>query len=368
MPTLRSRLSAIVVIAFIGTAPAVSAEQQAATEFDHALVARTALEKHIRPGLARLTVAFTELQRATSRCKEQPRFRYDRLRPAFRKAVLAWGHVAHLNFGPFAVENRYDRVFFWLDRKGIARRQVARALRERPPEYRDAGKLAEASIGVQGLPALEQLMTTPPEPGEDSSFKCSYAQAIAGNLLNIAREVEAAWAAGGVWSERWLTAGPDNQTYIKPSETTYVLVRAYLDNVTRLRDVELMRPLGLAVRGRDLPGPFASSDLTMAFIAARIAGLRSLIEDGGLAKETTRTAKARRSREAEQAIEQVAFEVRLLTGLSARLAKVSDFFASSRREEAIALGFPLKSARLQAARAFSLTTDLPMGFNASDGD
>ena len=38
MPTLRSRLSAIVVIAFIGTAPAVSAEQQAATEFDHALV------------------------------------------------------------------------------------------------------------------------------------------------------------------------------------------------------------------------------------------------------------------------------------------------------------------------------------------
>src|SRR5690606_16964403 len=116
------------------------------------------------------------------------------------------------------------------------------------------------------------------------------------------------------------------------------------------------------------PGPFARSDLTMAFIAARIAGLRSLIQDGGLAKETTRTAKARGSPEAEQAIAQVEFELRLLTRLSTDFAKVPDFFDSRRRDEAIALGFPLKSARLLAEKAFGLTTDLPMGFNASDGD
>src|SRR5690606_27774800 len=124
-------------------------------------------------------------------------------------------------------------------------------------------------------------------------------------------------------------------------ETTYVLIRAYLDNIARVRDVEVMRPLGLAVRGRDLPGPFARSDLTMAFIAARIAGLRSLIEDGGLAKESARTAKARGSSEAEQAIAQVTFELGLLARLSAKFAKVRDFFESPKREEAIALGFPL---------------------------
>jgi hypothetical protein len=368
MPTFRSKLTALALVAFIGAGPAASAEQRAATDFDHALVARTALEKHIRPGFRRLTSAFTELQQATGSCEKQPQFRYARLRPVFRKAVLAWGRVAHLNFGPLAAENRYDRVFFWLDRKGIARRQVARALKESPSEYRDAAKLAQSSIGVQGLPALEQLIATPAEPGENSSFRCSYAQAIAGNLVNIAREVEAAWSEGGIWSERWLTPGPGNPTYIQPSETTYALIRAYLDNIERVRDVELMRPLGLAVRGRDLPGPFARSDLTMAFIGARITGLRSLIEDGGLAKETTRTAKARGSPAAEQAMKQVRFELRLLTRLSTPLTKVPDFFGSSQRDEAIALGFPLKSARFQAERAFSLTTDLPMGFNASDGD
>ena len=224
------------------------------------------------------------------------------------------------------------------------------------------------SIGVQGLPALEQLIVTPPEPGEDSAFKCSYAQAIAGNLVNIAHASEAAWSAGGIWSERWLTAGPGNPTYIAPPETPYVLIRAYLDNIERVRDVEVMRPLGLAVRGRDLPGPFARSDLTMAFIAARIAGLRALIEDGGLAQETTRTAKARGSPEAEQAIKQVKFELGFLARLSTKLAKVREFFESPQRDEAIALGFPLKSARLLAEKAFGLTTDLPMGFNASDGD
>jgi len=331
-------------------------------------VARTVLEKHIQPGFSRLTAAFSELRQAAALCSNQPGFRYSRLKPAFRKAVVAWGEVAHLNFGPLAAANRYDRIYFWLDRKGIARRQVARALRDAPPDYRDPAKLAEFSIGVQGLPALEQLIVTPPEPGEDGSFKCGYAQAIAGNLLNISREVETAWSAGGTWSERWLTAGPGNPTYIKSAETTYALIRAYLENIERVRDVELLRPIGLAVRGRDLPGPFARSDLTMAFIAARIAGLRSLIEDSGLAKETTRTAKARGSPEAEQAIAQVEFELRLLARLSTKLAKVPDFFASQRREEAIALGFPLKSARSLAEKAFGLTTDLPMGFNASDGD
>ena len=368
MPTLRSKLAVLGLVAFLGAAPAASAQQKSATELDHALVARTTLEKHIRPGFSLLTAAFSKLQKATASCADKPKFRYSRLMPAFRQAVLAWGRVAHLNIGPLAEENRYDRNFFWLDRKGIARRQVARALRDAPPDYREAGKLGEMSIGVQGLPALEQLIVTPPEPGEDSAFKCSYAQAIAGNLVNIAHASEAAWSAGGIWSERWLTAGPGNPTYIAPPETPYVLIRAYLDNIERVRDVEVMRPLGLAVRGRDLPGPFARSDLTMAFIAARIAGLRSLIEDGGLAQETTRTAKARGSPEAEQAIKQVKFELGFLARLSTKLAKVREFFESPQRDEAIALGFPLKSARLLAEKAFGLTTDLPMGFNASDGD
>lgn len=368
MPTLRSKLTAMALAAFLGAAPAASAQQQAATDFDHTRVARTALEKHIRPGFGRLTAAFTKLRQATGLCTGQPGFRYPRLKPAFREAVLAWGKVAHLNFGPLAAENRFDRIYFWLDRKGIARRQVARALREAPPDYRDPVKLAEFSVGVQGLPALEQLIVTSPEPGEDGAFKCAYAQAIAGGLLTIAREVEEAWRDGGVWSGRWLTAGPGNTIYLAPSETTFALIRAYRDSIERVRDVELMRPLGLAVRGRDLPGPFARSDLTIAFIGARIAGLQSLIEDGGLAKETLRTAKARGLKEPEHAIGQVGFELRLLARLSAPLAKVPDFFASPRREEAIALGFPLKNARFLAERAFGPTTDLPMGFNASDGD
>lgn len=342
--------------------------QEPVAAFDHGKVARTALAQHIQPGFQGLVDAFSALRRATAACKDNPEFRFNRLRPDFREAVIAWGKVAHLSFGPLAENNKYERVFFWLDRKGIARRQVARALRDAPQDYLDIDKLGERSIGVQGLPALEQLIVTPPRKGGDLVFKCEYAIAIAGNLESVARKVAAEWAVDGSWGQRWLTAGPENPTYLQPQETTFKLIRAFLEHSERIRDVELFRPLSGIMSGRALLGPFARSGLTMDFIAARITGLRNLIQDGGLAAETLRTAQARKSPEATQAIEQVKFELRFLVELSYKFARVPDFFNSQRKSEAISLGAPLKSARVVAETAFGLTTDIPVGFNATDGD
>src|SRR5690606_22949854 len=102
MPAIRrSRLRAAAVLVCLWATSGASA-QPVAPEFDHALVAVTALEKHIRPGFERLTAAFSELGQATARCEGEADFQYTYLKPAFRKAVLAWGRVAHLNFGPLA--------------------------------------------------------------------------------------------------------------------------------------------------------------------------------------------------------------------------------------------------------------------------
>jgi len=337
-------------------------------QMDHAAVAKRALEAHIRPLVGDALVQFKQLQTATKACSGDPDYRYSALMPAFRSAVLAWGRMAHLNFGPLVENNRYERIFFWLDRKAIGRRQVARALRNAPAAYLDAEQLGDRSIAVQGLPALEQLIVTRQTPQGNADFKCGYAQAIAANLTDIMDRVASAWSEGGVWAKTWLTAGPANPRYISPEETTHALIRAFFEHVERVRDVELLRPIGFAVRGRKLPGPFARSDLTMAFLAARAEGLRALIEQTGLAEEAFKTAVARQSKEGRQAIAQVRFEMRFIAKLTAKFAQQPQFFESAQSSEAIALGFPLKSARQLAERGFVLTADIPAGFNATDGD
>lgn len=346
-----------------------NAQAQSVKDLDHKAIAVAALDRHIRPGFANLGAAFGKLSEAAQACSDKEKYDFARLKPAFTSAVLAWGRVAHLNFGPLAQENRYERVYFWLDRKGIGRRQVARALRKKPAAYLDPAELGTRSIAVQGLPALEHLLTLPPSvSAEDTAFRCGYAQAIAGNLVNIATAASMQWSAHGAWAKWWLNPGQGNPRFLQAKEPTYLLVRTYMQQIERVRDVELLRPLGFAVRQRKLPGPFAKSALTMPFLAARISGLRDLMADTGLAAEVLRVAEKRNAPKARHAINQVQFELEFVSSLSAKLAKTPKFFSSPKATQAIALGFPLKSARVYAQLALSLTSDLPMGFNASDGD
>ncbi len=361
-------LSALaLMIAFLVVAPARSAENMSRT-FDHRKVAQAMVERHIQPTYANLLAALGKLRAATDACTGNANFDYGKVKSAFAETVLAWGRAAHLTFGPMAQENRYERIYFWLDRKGIARRQVVRALRNAPVGYTKAAELGTRSIGVQGLPAFELLMVTPRRAGADPAFKCGYARAIVANVAQIVGDVAAAWGDDGLWTKRFLSTGPKNSYFLKQEETTFLLARTYLQQVGRVRDVEFLRPMGFAVRGRVLRGPFARSDLTMPFLSARIAGLRAFLTDGNIISETRRTAKARNQPDAIQAISQVAFELEFSADLSSKLAKKENFFQSPARLEAVAIGFPLKMARVLAERAFALTMDIPMGFNASDGD
>ncbi|MEO1694838.1 MAG: imelysin family protein [Pseudomonadota bacterium] len=339
----------------------------AAPTYDYAAVAKRAVEAHIFPGYATLQQSFEALETATAACAQDADFSYARLKPAFRKAITAWGRVAHITFGPIASKNRYERVFFWLDRKGIARRQVMRAMKNTPALYTDAATLRRASIGVQGLSAFERVMMGD-GLANAPAFRCAYARAIAGNLVGIARRASEAWQPQGVWRKLWLKPGGTNARFLNPSEPILTLFRAVMTHTERVRDVELMRPLGFARRNRKLPGPFALSDLTMAFIAARLAGLRSALLDSGLVEEAIRSARALNAPQAVEDMIETRHELNYLAERAAENAKTARFFDGERRQEAISLGFPLRVVRTRSERAMAAVTDLPLGFNAADGD
>ncbi|MEL6296980.1 MAG: imelysin family protein [Pseudomonadota bacterium] len=348
--------------------PSLAAKGKSET-FDYAGVAETALKQHIRPGYAAFANSLAALSKRTAPCADAPAaFNYAALRKPFANVVAAWAGVAHLIFGPITANNRYDRIFFWLDRKGIARRQVYRALKSMPAGYRDPDVLGERSIGVQGFTAIEILMLDKRAASADPGFRCDYLRAVIANVLGIARNVASAWSADGLASKTWRSAGPGNPAYVKPGEPVLRLVRSLMTATTELRDVELLRPLGFGKGRRKRSGPFARSDLTIDYIAARLAALRSAWVDSGLSAETKRLGAARGRDEVVNAAKQVDFEMKFMAARGIGMRGTPDFFNSDRVQEAIALGFPLKSARELIEKSVSAVTDLPFGFNAADGD
>lgn len=371
------RLYAVLLSTLIGfmLTAGLSAAETKKADIQHQSLARKALEKHIQPAYRRLTQAFEKLEHQTADlCNAAGAAKAEALRDAFVDAVKAWGQIVHIGFGPIRTDYRYERIWFWPDRKGIARRQVASALRSKPDGYDDPSTLAEKSIAVQGLGGFEDILYGEPAKmlsGENAPppFLCSYIKAIASNLKTMAANVEMAWQDNGAFTKLWLNPGPENRSYLSDQETTFALLKAFIEGLERVRDVELARPLGVTERRRVLPGPFADSKLTMVFIAARISGLRSLFVDSGIANEMMRAAKANANSEAENAINQVLFEMKLVETRSKELAAIPDLLSdSAERSQAVALGFPLKNAHARVQLAAGRLTDLPVGFNASDGD
>jgi hypothetical protein len=366
----------LLTIVLIGALFAVhpNAQAQTTAKVDHRGIAREALEKHIQPSYAHLLAAFQALEKGTGDyCAAPDSEGLQTLQARFSDAVSAWGRIAHIVFGPVRENNRYERIWFWPDRKGIARRQVAAALRNRQEGYDAAAGLYGKSIAVQGMGAFEQVIygeqiAAQHDDSEEEHFICGYIQAIAANLVNIAKAISADWRAEA-FGAVWLNPGPDNPSYLNDQETTFALIKAFMDSTERVRDFELARPLGVTERRRVMSGPFATSQLTMVFIAARIAGLHSLFAESGLGEGLINAAKAAEKVQAEADVKQVLFEMRLAEKRSAELAEIPDLLGDSPlRSKAIVLGFPLKSVRQMAAGAAGQLTDLPVGFNASDGD
>jgi len=77
---------------------------------------------------------------------------------AFATTVEAWSLVEAIRFGPVAQQQRYDRIFYWPDPKGLGTRQVRKALEKQDQSVTDVNSLASKSVALQGLSALEYLL------------------------------------------------------------------------------------------------------------------------------------------------------------------------------------------------------------------
>jgi predicted lipoprotein len=281
------RLLLVFVLALI--AMPVAAEEQKLTAEQ---VVSLAITEAIRPGFAQYAEETASLTIGVgSLCQSPSDAGLAAVRAQFKSTVVAWSRVELYRLGPLMTENRYDRILFWPDRKGIALKQVQRILAEPDLEAADPAKLKAKSVAVQGLGALEFLLfnveaeqlTTP-----KWAFRCRYALAIATLQADLAAQLSAEWNDPEGISKRLLAPSEADPDYRSFREVAEALTGILAHGTEAIRDQRLLPFLG---RDGAAPKPksalFWRSGMTVPSINANFEGLRALLEKSRIAEATT---------------------------------------------------------------------------------
>jgi predicted lipoprotein len=344
-----------------------------AAAFDDAALARQAYDGIILPGYARFdqtSRAFAD--KAGALCKAPSQSALDQTRAAAREALLAWGRVEPLRFGPITVNQRLDRLLFYPDAHGIVGKQTGKLLAKHDEADIEPEKLAGASVAVQGFGAVDvalygkgadAMATASPE----ASFRCRYVQALALDIAQIASETHAEWA--GDYKRAWLDVGGDNKTYLTAKETTQALYRAYVTEIEVLRLHRLAPLLGGETKGAGPATPLLPhSGLGLPFIIAGIEGERDILGANGFLADDL--ASDDKERSAIAILGSVATDL----GFAVRAGEAAAAMAPNAladvkaRERLAPMLLSLKNAEDTGRAALGDLTGQTLGFNSLDGD
>jgi hypothetical protein len=281
------RLLLAVLIA-LAVAPVAAQEQKLTAE----QVVSLAITEAIRPGFAQYAEETASLTISVGGlCQSPSDAGLAAARAQFKAAVTAWSRIELYRLGPLMTENRYDKILFWPDRKGIALKQVQGVLADADPDVTDPAKLTGKSVAMQGLGALEFLLfgtgaeqlTTP-----QWAFRCRYSLAIATLQADLAAQLSAEWNDPEGISKRLLKPSEADPDYRSFREVAEALTGLLAHGTEAIRDQRLLPFLG---RDGAAPKPksalFWRSGMTVPSINANFEGLRALLEKSRIAEATT---------------------------------------------------------------------------------
>ncbi len=348
-----------------------------AIAYDHAGLARQALDQHIRPGYAAFAAASNALSKAaTELCAAPSDGALSKSRDAFKTAVLSWAKVEHLRFGPIMDDKRHDRMMFWPDPKGLARRQIEAALNA-PDDTLYDQRLGQKSIALQGFSALDVVMfgdgsETLKDAGAANLPRCKYAEALTGMTASIAQITADGWSDDNAgFAKTWLNPGGGNTVYLNETERTQALLQAFLTGIEQARNQRLTGQLGMQkVNAKALAPMLPNSGLAVAFLKSNIEGLQSLLTDGGFLVRQTEPPIIDPVKGEMTVLGTIADELKRAAQSAAEADTLSKlpFKDEAARQKLIAMGFPLKNAYETGGRTIADEANITMGFNSLDGD
>ncbi len=271
---MKRRLPVLVAVLCLLPAAPVAADEDA-----RASVVAHILDNVVEPGYRALKAASDRQSSSlTALCETPGAPALATAREDFGRLVNAWSRIEFIRFGPARADNRFERLFFWPDRRGRGLKQVQALIAGQSPSAIAATTLRRKSVAVQGLLALEFALfgTGSDTLSEGDVFRCRYAQAIAGNVALTAGELLDGWT--GPYGKLARNPGPDNSVYRSAAEVLQDFVRSANEQVTIVRDLKIGASLGKAPEAaKPKRAPFWRSDLTFRSMQANLEAMRDLI-------------------------------------------------------------------------------------------
>ncbi|MCD0502440.1 imelysin family protein [Bordetella petrii] len=322
---------------------------------------------YARPAVAKLVKQADGLEQALAGwCEAGGKGDAQPVRQAFRDTALAWAGVEFLRFGPLVQGNRYEKLAFWPDTRGVMQRQVRGLLAKADPALLETGALGARSVAMQGLPALEYVLYDEPglldaPAGKDMAYACRYAVAVAANIVGVATELQQAWSPQGDHGREFTNPRAGNDLYRSQQEVAAEAVKALSTGLQFARDVKLLPVIGESPEAaRPKRAAFWRSGLALPMLAASVNNMRAFFDAGGYQYP-----------EGEAWIQQsVQGELdRAAAVLQAQDGPLDQAVANAESWQRLALAaLILKNAKDIVDQNFAPALGVMIGFNALDGD
>lgn len=337
-------------------------------------LADRSIHGHIQPAYKKLADESGRLKAEVKQlCSAPGEEQLEKVRAQFRRMVLAYAGIEHIQFGPVADEYRFERLAYWPDRKGRGLRAVQRVLREFDETVWEPEALSEKSVAIQGLTALEYLLygkgrEVLTDEGSSNTFRCRYAYSIAINVHHIAKALVAGWQDEAPIVKALMNPAPEHAVYRNRQEVVLEFYKVVTTGLQRIHDLKMSPLLGAdAAHAKPRRAQFWRSGMTVDVLRQNLKRVEDFVVVSGF-----------RDLLPKKPIDLPRYVDRLF---KEKYRAIGDFSIADKqmaidgivrgkdsREAFKKLMKTVNHANVGFARNLAVAADLPMGFNASDGD
>ncbi|MCO6187326.1 imelysin family protein [Rhizobium sp. L1K21] len=199
-----------------------------------------AVDQAIRPAYHAFSGKAADMATAMeSLCKENSQPAFENARNTFDALVRAWSQAEVLRDGPVIRENRFERIFFYPDRKSIGLKQVQALLAVKDKDAIDLATMDQKSVALQGIGTEEYILfgkgSEELAAGQEN-YRCQAGLAVAKNVENLANQLTEAWDDPDGIQKDWKKPGPDNAVYRDGEEALSGLLGVLVRGVETIRD------------------------------------------------------------------------------------------------------------------------------------
>lgn len=222
---------------------------------------------------------------AVDLCQQRPASSLYKLQYGFAQLVEHYAAIELFRIGPLLEDNRQNRLFYWPDERRVASRQLNTVLSEVAAQEVTAEQLAQKSVAVQGLAALERLLFQSKFQPIENAPQCVLIPLIFSNIALMADELDKGWQSDADIVQSLLYPHPESADFRSPDEvlrSVYTQVKLGLDSVLDNK----LQPFLSSNEKRRQTTPLWISQRTVALLTGNIMALDALLLDSGMLSGT----------------------------------------------------------------------------------